>query len=538
MKRIIIFLSAIGSLIININCSSSKKLDPVTEAYRKSAFSKYKLHDYNGAITICKEAIAKNPQNDVAYSIIGGSYWGLEDYDNAYISFNQALIIKPNDKELRFYRAFMELKLKKYKEAIVDFDCAIKKEKGDAHIYHLRGWIKGNIYKQYQAELNDYDSCLMLDEENHLFVHQKKANVYLYLNQFESAAKELNKYIKKDPQQLSLILHHFIISKKFYELKKDSLLKDSTFRDIYQGDADGYTRLAYLNMILGKHKLAEKYLELSKVLPMSTYGHYSLKSELAWLQYDFKKALAYDDTVIGMFPKNAYCYTLRGNILRTQGDYLNSMSAYNKAINLDSSQNDGFFYRGVLKLAMENYPDAINDFTSSINVKIDSIDYSGYNARGYAYFMNKQYKEALTDYDMAIKQAQSTYQPFWEYRKEALDALSGIGTNALTTIYWQLPIDDANYLRDSARFHISYEEPLKINLKIITNHLITKDSIVTSINGIPFIGDVKLTLKKNAATTNQQVYEIEETLKLPLGEHSLQIKCDNKHSQIINVVVE
>lgn len=538
MKRIFIILSAICSLIININCSSSKKLDPVTEAYRKSACSKYKRNDYNGAIAICKEAIAKNPQNDVAYSIMGSSYWGLKDYNNAYLSYNQALIIKPTDNELRYNRACTETMLKKYKEAIEDYSYTIKKGYDKANSYYSRGWVEGSIYKQYDAAMKDYDSCLKMDPQGHSFVYQYKAFIYEYQYKYDSATLELQECIKKDLEQIKTTLHSMNISKKSFDYKRNNYLKDSSFIKAYSSTCDAYGVLGGIYMGLGKYSWADSYYELGKQYSLPKANCFSGKSKLELKNLHYSLALENIDSAIAYNPQNNCYYAERGYILKEKKDYNGAMSCFEKAINCDCAKVDGYMFRGETELAMGNYQKAIEDVTSSINASVDSSNYVALNLRGYAYFKNKQYKEALADYDTAIKQAKSNYQPYWEYRQEALDALNGTGTNACTIILWQSPADDANSLYDSAKYHTSYGEPLKINLKVIINHPITKDAVVTSVNGTHFIGDAKLTLKENDATTKQYIYEFEETLKLPLGAHPLQIECDNKHSQTINMVVE
>ena len=489
-------------------------------------------------MAICNDALSQNSKNYRAYILRGCCYLDMNETQLAFNDFDSAVKIKPDDAIAVYDRGIAEKNLKMYPQAIEDFNYSIKKGSDKAHSYHFRGEIEQSFYKNLDAAQKDYDSCLALDEANHSFIHLNKSAIYQFQNKQDSAIRELKTWLKKDPEQVTSALHCLNIKRKTFDLKKDYYLKDSTFIKAYSCSCDAYSFLGRLYKGMGKYQMASYYYELGQQFSLPKANCFSGKSELELDNLHYSLALENIDSAIAYNPNNNCYYAYKGYILKEKKDYNVAMSCFEKAINCDCAKVDGYMFRGETELAMGNYQKAIEDVTSSINASVDSSNYVALNLRGYAYFMNKQYKEALADYDTAIKQAKSNYQPYWEYRKEALDALNGTGTNACTIILWQSPADDANSLYDSAKYHTSYREPLKINLKVIINHPITKDAVVTSVNGTPFIGDAKLTLKENDATTKQYIYEFEETLNLPLGTHPLQIECDNKHSQTINMVVE
>ena len=538
MKRIFIVLIAIIGLIININCSSSKNTVGNGVHLPTIAYTKYNKRDFKGTISICTNELTRNPQNHWAYVLRGCCYLDMNESQLALNDFDSAVKIKPDNGIAVYDRGIAEKNLKMFPEAIEDFTYTIKKGNDKAHAYHFRGEIEQVFYKDYDAAQKDYDSCLALDEAGHSFIRLNKASIYAYQKKYDLAIKELNNCLKKDPQQVTSALHCKNIKRKTYELKKDYYLKDTAFIKAYSCSCDAYSVLGELYKGIGKYQMAKYYYDLGQQFSLPKANCFSGKSELELdnLQYDL--ALENIDSAIAYNPQNNCFLAYKGYIMKETKDYNGAMSCFEKAINCDCAKANGYLFRGETELAMGDYQKAIADVTSSINASVDSSNDVAFNLRGYVYFKNKQYKEALADYDTAIKQAKSDYQPYWEYRQEALDALNGSGSNDCTIILWQSPTDDANYLFDSARFHTNYGEPLKIILKVMTNHPITKDSVVTSVNGTPFIEDAKLTLKKNDAIKQQYIYAFEETLKLPLGTNPLRIECGKKSSQRINVVVE
>lgn len=64
------------------------------------------------------------------------------------------------------------------------------------------------------------------------------------------------------------------------------------------------------------------------------------------------------------------------------GDYLTALLYDNKAIELNST-NTAYYYRGEIKVHLQMYNDAINDYTKVIDLASDSnIMPFAYNGRG------------------------------------------------------------------------------------------------------------------------------------------------------------
>lgn len=91
----------------------------------------------------------------------------------------------------------------------------------------------------------------------------------------------------------------------------------------------------------------------------------------------------------------------KGKLSLYKNNYQNAISFFNKAIDLEATSYESYYYRGLTYLYLNEFEKSIEDFTNSIKYKPDYPD--SYNNRGLAYSYMEQYPEALADFDKAIE---------------------------------------------------------------------------------------------------------------------------------------
>ncbi|HLJ64421.1 MAG TPA: tetratricopeptide repeat protein [Stellaceae bacterium] len=79
----------------------------------------------------------------------------------ALLDFNEAIKLKPNDAEYRFWRGLAELAVAKYEEALADADTAIKIKPSYSPPYNLRGAAHARLGQNDLARA-DYKQALKL----------------------------------------------------------------------------------------------------------------------------------------------------------------------------------------------------------------------------------------------------------------------------------------------------------------------------------------------------------------------------------------
>lgn len=519
------------------HCTVTKQ-DLKTVNYNKEAWKEFKKGNYRNAIATCQASLAYNPKNDWAYASMGDTYYLLDKFDSALIEYNAYLALKPENAGARFRRAGVLDELKQYEEAISDYDYTIKKNYRKACSYNNRGIAKDKL-KRYDEALSDYDSSIKTGWYYHRSVYLNKAGVYLKKNEIDLAIKEVDKSIKQDSLQLCFPAHYSNVKEEKLIADKDKLLTDTLFLKEMRRFNDAYTYKGYIYTLFGRYNEALKYLNHESILPIPQYCKPLGKGKIAFNTMYYNDAKRYFDSAIAINPKINEAYLSRGILYQRLGKNDAAMADYNLAISIDSTEATPFQLRGDLEIYLGAYQTAIADFNKAISINDENEIAKAYNSRGYAYFLNKQYQAAINDYDTAKMTAKSWYQPYYEYRKEALAALNNNGNNFCTLVAWQAPIGNINLL-DSARFHIPSNERLDINFKIVTNQSLDKSKIFTMMDGQSISNGSNGTFKIISEDAAIGKFEYEYALKInPLkGKHLLGLEYEGKSSQKMVLIVE
>ncbi len=503
------------------------------------AYKKFNSGDYRGTITLCRKALENNPKDDISLGLMGDSYSRLELYDSALIKYDSAISINPRDGYYRFNRGIVDCNLSHYKEAVADNTFAIKKNVLKACAYNNRAIVNDKT-KDYTNALKDYDSCISAGQNLHRFVLVNKAFVYTKENKYDSALAEINKCIKLDSLQISYPLHLTHKTKAKLIEEKTSQFADTVFIKQLKEATDAYDFKGYLLSVFGKNKEAWACLNKEKTLGVNSYANYLFKATICINTMQYDEAERYNNMAIETSPKQNSSYTQKGILNTIIGKYKEALMDFDTAILISNTEADPFVGKGNLYILMENNDSAIANFNYALKVNDISSNVEAYNARGYAYFLKKQYKEALADYDSAIKVSKTYYQPYYNYKEEAMRALQKNTTVFCTLVEWQAPINDINGLVDNAKFHIADGDILAANFKITTNRPFEKDKLFVMVDGQSVAIENKATLSvlKEDSSINKYEYGYGIKLNLIKGQHLLYLDYDGKSSQKMRVVVE
>jgi len=105
----------------------------------------------------------------------------------------------------------------------------------------------------------------------------------------------------------------------------------------------------------------------------------------------------------------AFEYLEKAIILQKENDLETSLLMCSKAIEADTSLTNAYFLRGYVNYLLENYKDAISDFTTAVNQKPDYFDAIYY--RGKARQANGDFIGAMRDYNQSreLNPVQTTF---------------------------------------------------------------------------------------------------------------------------------
>ncbi|MCK9414752.1 MAG: tetratricopeptide repeat protein, partial [Prolixibacteraceae bacterium] len=178
------------------------------------------------------------------------------------------------------------------------------------------------------------------------------------------------------------------------------------------------------------------------------------KKEKDKAKVDFDKAILYFDKLIKANPNESSTYIYRGNAYYNRGDYPEAIEDYTKSINLKSSFLLAYYNKGLACYANKNYDAAIESYDYII---IRSPRYTNdiYIHRGNAYKAKKNYTNAIADYSKAIRLNPNNGNAYYSRglaKKDNKEKLAKIKKDF--DKYLELIIDDNEIWTKYAKYYI------------------------------------------------------------------------------------
>ena len=328
--------------------------------------------EYSEAVVYYDKVIIVNPELTEAYIKRGYSKYKLDNFKGAVDDYNAALELEPNIANVYYWRAQAKSKLpnsildanshkqpydihRRTKEAIKDYDTAIKLDPNIAIFYRDRGAAKSKMY-EYQSAIEDYTKAIELDPK-YTQAYISRGMAKNSLKEYKAALDDYNKALELSPSayniyflrgntksqmgnNTSAILDYnraIKIEPKYYIAYHDRAVSKSKLKD-YRGAIQDF------NIVIDNS--ADSRINL--MIPLS-YHHrgvskYMLKDYRGAI-VDINKALELKAIFYSADP-----YLLRGSANEQLGKYKAAMEDYNTAIEKYPDSAEAYEIRGLLKI--------------------------------------------------------------------------------------------------------------------------------------------------------------------------------------------
>ncbi len=436
-------------------------------------------NDFTGALKFYKEAQDMRPYDPLAKSKINGTNKAREratitadqlydqylhkavlaenkrEYQAAIGFYNDAITQKPDQaakydakkRELTDkFRITSELdekyKAGLYKEAIKEYDAAIKKNKTNSDLYLGRAKCyekitepakamkdytqsyeldrsnletiqkRAALYRStgdYFKSLTDYKTYLTINKEN-IDIYAEMSDLRMLINKnTEDAIKDLNDGLAVDPKASLLYLKKGLLLLE----KNDYRGADNNFSSTIQLDSNN--ALAYYNR--GKSQLLlnnpvtagvdfdaarEKGLDAVNLKNIESYAAaYFQRSTTKFANLQKDSAIKLADYAIAVNSLSSVYRFTRGEYYFAVNNYKEAINNYDQALAIDKNYIDAFYRRGLAFYNLGNYKAAIDNYTSA--VKLNPQLYLGQKGLGDAYLALADYPNASSNYEGFIQ---------------------------------------------------------------------------------------------------------------------------------------
>ena len=341
-------------------------------------------------------AIENDNQDAWLFFIKALVYQHMNKFEDALVEINKAIHLK---KGYFYYniRGNLNKSLNRKKEALSDFTLSIEMQ-DDTYNYNDRGELYYDM-DEYSLARQDLQRAVELDDKN-VYAWKNLGRTLNCLDLFEMAISAFDTAIQLEPDD-DFLYYLKSLSQKSLNNYKESLKNINKAIEIDPEYSDYYRKRGNLYFDWTEENTNSENTDLDK--EFSFYANQK-KSErhLILAEKDFKKAIKFDD-------ENILAYWSLIKVYKYRKDDKKQIEVFDKLEKLTPNDETVYSERGLAKMKLGEYENAIVDFTKFLEFESASDDdiAAAYGNRGVCYTQLEKDEEALSDLDIAVEMCPS-----------------------------------------------------------------------------------------------------------------------------------
>lgn len=284
-------------------------------------------NDFDTAIDYFEQVLKLIPNYAYVYNLLGLSFYILADLEIAIKNFEKAIQLEPNNGEYYFNLAQTFQKKELFLLAKDNFEKAIELEPNNAQYYEDYG-ILLHENKDYEKAIAYYNKSLTINSNNSE-IYYNLSLIALEVKDFEAGIVLINKALAIDSKNDKYYGHLALIL--IEEVKKINKIALNLIYSDYLKLKDKITN----NITYGLLTIAEAIR-----LADNKADYYNLRGILFYYQRNFEKAIEAQNKAILLNPHKATYYANLASTLDELGELKEAEKLYQKAIELDSNNNE------------------------------------------------------------------------------------------------------------------------------------------------------------------------------------------------------
>jgi serine/threonine-protein kinase len=323
------------------------------------------------------------PEGALDYFLVGEEQYRRGDWEQAMNSFNRALGLQPAHFWAQFFLAVCHLKLQQWEAAKADLNACLTQHPDFVWAYLLRSFADEKLQALPEAEA-DFQKALQLNpnEDARYVLFLTRGILHFNQGELEQAGADFRSAMALKP-----------------------------------GQYNAYLNLAQVYLAWGQFEEAAAQARAALRLrpPVQVVAGYHVERGRHLLRdRRYEEAIQACETALGLSPNQPLPDAVRGRALLALGRYEPAESSFDQYLQKGGEEKSDIFRgRGLARMKLGKYPEAVDDYTRALELAPDP---DIYQHRGWAHFFSDAWKLALRDFGKSI-----------ELDPEAGDAYTGRG---------------------------------------------------------------------------------------------------------------
>ena len=349
----------------------ARQLGFQTRAYhlRRAQFLE-QLGEQAGARAERDRAASLPPEGALDHFLVGEEHYRRGDWRQAMNSFDRALTVQPAHFWARFFLAVCHLKVRDWEAAKAGLNACLAQQPDFLWAYLFRSFADEKLQALPEAEA-DFQKALQLrpNEDARYVLFLTRGILHFEQREWERAAADFKSAMALKPEQYNAYLN----------------LAQVYLAQGQSEEAAGQVRAA-LRLRPPSQVVAAYHLERGR----------SLLRDRKYEDADRACAAALE-----LSPHQPLPHEVRGRALLALGRYEQAERSFDQYLREGGEEKSDIFRgRGLARMKLGKYPEAVDDYTRALERAPDA---DIYQHRGWAHFFSDAWKLALRDFSKAIE---------------------------------------------------------------------------------------------------------------------------------------
>lgn len=369
------------------------------DLYDKTIFkikSAYEAKQYSTVLELTDTAINNQMKKWDIYYYRAISNENLKKYSEAMLDFNKSIEMRPNIPDTLLERGKLFLKLGNYSAAINDLTNNLNLNPSSLEGYNLRSnaYLKKGMFPQAIYDANQVikkrpaDNFALLNIAISYAMTKKLTNASLACNALKNTLNQKSKHLICTGV-IEYKKGNFRASKDLFE---KSIKSDPTYDE-------AYNHLGIVLDELGQYQIALKNYNIAIKLNGFYTNAYGNAATSCLASNSPLTAISYLNKAISLDPEYVNLYIYRGFSFSQINEFIRAFQDYDMAIELDPNISDIYIKRAATLLSLERVDEAFDDYIMAIKLEPNSP--FGYFGLGLVQSIYGQCSEATKNFSKA-----------------------------------------------------------------------------------------------------------------------------------------